>query len=209
MADLPELIHVLDSGEFDEPGESRDVQHTPGKKIRKRKCPLCQTRVNHLKKHAAKYHLPWFLSPSQACFVCKQHVPVKGFHTMCIPEGSYILDDFPSMSPDYVRAWVSGVKAVLDFLMEPLGVTSWPEILELVNATGEVPNHLAFTPLEVFLMEKFNDLEYPGEICNFNVRPLRHVISLFHWRVMLLVLSLVPVQVREQFHHLSFSMYKY
>jgi len=37
-----------------------------------RECPVCGDRVGHLKRHARREHLPWFMSLELACWECEQ-----------------------------------------------------------------------------------------------------------------------------------------
>ena len=70
---LDECHFVPDYGPLD--GEIPDVQNkisaVTARSSKGRKCPSCPGRFTNVRRHVLRSHLPWYVSPTTACWQCK------------------------------------------------------------------------------------------------------------------------------------------
>lgn len=65
-------VEMVDSS--DRPSLDSSDGYSLKKTKPRRKCPVCERRFTHVKRHVIAAHLPWYSVPETACFACQYQV---------------------------------------------------------------------------------------------------------------------------------------
>lgn len=185
-------MEVVEEHDF-VPDYEEEVVEEPGTKRRRVEkflpCPLCPKRVFKPRNHVLRTHLPWFLSPSTACFACKSQFTkpstlAKHFSlSPCGTSGRF--DDH------FHFAWITLINSFLLFLCSSLSLSSPNDLLPFVLTSSLLPpppvGSLDSSLLTLFC--SLQDLPVPS---SFTLSPPNHLACLLHWRMMALIISKLP-----------------
>ncbi len=161
-------------------------------------CPLCPHKFTHVRRHVITTHLPWYASPSTACWVCgHQETAVTPALRHLMTHGSHAHGGFQSTNA--AEEYVYLMNGLLQRLCQHRGVTCVQELLQQVQQRTDL-QPAATTPVQQVdeeLMRLFllvNGAPPPG---GFTLRPPNSVACLLHWRILAHLMVGLPLQVQR------------
>jgi len=200
------LEEELDYEEFfnlEDPGcsaeqEGEDVRVVKKKKrVRTIKCISCGEACTHLGRHATR-HLPWFWSANTACWACHSqngNLQVLEQHIRDEHEGNLYRCKFNLESR--MEQWVQLVNGCQSLLQ-----LDFPQgLVDLINNTMD-PHHFRQLQLNTTEMElckehsSYNALPVT-DFSIFNTSSTFGTLSLLHWRILLTLITKLPVVHQE------------
>ena len=169
----------------------------PPKSKYRNHCPLCSERLHNVWRHHGVTHLPWYSDILPACWKCRIYEPQyvflsrhrRGDHEDMISSEFTILE------------WGSLMFGALNFIANQLGVSDLSDLLDYVHRhqlyPQQAPSVVPFNPAEVYALRIVGRIflgeEDMGEL---RVCPPSGVLALFHWHVLVLLISCLPSQAR-------------
>ncbi len=174
--------------DYDESGLEDDQQSRVPRRATGKKgsaCPLCPYKFTHVRRHLLVDHLPWYVSPTTACWFCgKQEQQASHIQAHMESHLPHQRVSFPSelASKEYALL----MNGFLHELRRCFGLASLGDFLRLVvdkpklHPSGNTP----LRPADRELMELFlrsNNWEVP---CRLSISPPNCVASLLHWRIL-------------------------
>ena len=165
-----------------------------------RYCYICQQPITRrMRRHVEDCHVPWWLTPTRACWICEGTAQSATFvqysHRSC---GSQV-----SMQDTDILPWTRLANGLLTTLAEALGCASYQSLLERVCQEGwyprdaRRPQKLSFQQkLFMWLWEREAKCT-PTPFHRMGITPPTSVCCLLHHAVILCILPHVSAEVRD------------
>ena len=180
----------LESGAFDN-------VHKVGCK-RKINCTLCGDSVSsHLQRHMLRNHLPWYFSPTSACWHCKEYVGHDVTRHVQSQSRSHLKESY-SFSDVYLQLWCQLMYGILVFFASRLQLGSVTELLQIVLLNNLFPNYNGdVASFDAYQMGRL------GKVCEtfelpipetFAVSPPNHLVCILHWKIVVNLLHWIRDQ---------------
>ena len=186
------------------PGPSHRAVPPPHKRPKQdsRTCRLCHIPVTmRMRRHVESMHLPWFHSPHQCCWTCRQE-----FHTGSLLRTYHDADqpghnEQSTLTDDNLRRWALMMKGYLTFIAARLGCDSWDELLTLVRQNQWYPPDAVPSETGV-LMYRTMDLCFASkkdqEDVRYQLSPPNRVSVLINWQILVSLLEQLDEGEREE-----------
>ena len=160
-----------------------------------RMCTLCGSSVSgHIKRHIFGSHLPWYFSPTSACWDCQNYI--KGSLTRHI-NSSDIRHSNYNFSDAHLQLWCRLMFGILVFFANHLELGSVLDLLGFILAHNLFPETISaeanFDSDHVcFLKElcRSFQLTIPD---TFSISPPNHVVCILHWKILVKLLAFLKI----------------
>ena len=145
-------------------------------------CPLCNIpKKSHIKRHILRTHLPWFWSPTTACWVCEEqscHESSLMYHYSV----SYAHNDSNTFDENNLHRWCQLMNGAFYLLLDWLRLESLHDLYQYLHSR-EIKAHGTFTSNEKRCMEFYamNYSIHPQS--QFSINPPSHLITVFHCEI--------------------------
>ncbi|MES9884743.1 MAG: TatD family hydrolase [Sedimenticola sp.] len=166
-------------------------------------CSICNSSTQHLRNHVLGCHLPWFLDPFRACWICEIPMPKPTKH---IQRNRTTHTGIQAFSPFYYDRWCLAIQTFFLDIQVYLDLTSLADLLPyLLQHQLYQPLYVSsqppFTADEITLLHKGSTfLNLPDVTC-FTVSPPNHLLSILHWRNIMILVSHLPVHAQTSLRH--------
>lgn len=160
-----------------------------------KQCHICTGRFTNVRRHVTRFHLPWYMAPTTACWECKMQ-----YGQMCLLNG-HIKEDHngEEVGRKFDRnmhlLWVELVNGFLEAIQKGMECSSLDGLCEIANGSIHFERYSEPTLQDADLasMALFNELngfQTQNSVQNLKSslqKPLK-VHSLLHWKIMSLLL---------------------
>ena len=161
------------------------------------KCDACGKWVGGLLRHAFEEHLPWFVRPDSACWVCHRQYFLPSNAMRHFKESGH--EGF--FTGGRLGLWVEGIRKIIERCASRRGWKDWEETLEgmkrLWEKLGVWAGVLGWREewLGVFFESYVGEGNLEKKEERFSLKPLKGVGVLSNWRVLL---SMMKGEGREE-----------
>lgn len=163
-------------------------------------CTLCGKSVStHLQRHTLLKHLPWYFSPTSACWYCKEFARKKlTWHVENSSRSHWKNTYIFSNSHFYMLLWCQLMYGILVFFADQLNLSSVVQLLQIVlefklypELHGDVEGFNAHQISRLKVVCQTFELPIPEF---FAVSPPNHVVCILHWKIVVKLLDWIRVQ---------------
>lgn len=168
-------------------------------KSRSHQCFVCGL-ITHgkMRRHVLKTHLPWYWEPHTACWSCEVQEAQAGSlaqrHTMEHGVGSTVFDE------EHMHLWCQLMLGSLHQIRSWLECSTLDDLLDYIlqrELYTFVKNQ--FSSQELQLLTFWADNYCPSSVPTYNCNPPNHLICIFNWELIAVLLSRVGSVKQERF----------
>lgn len=188
-----DFVPDYDPEEDEIPVTRASVRGSSQRKERVQVCPACPGRFTNVRRHVICNHLPWYMFPTTACWICKLQfsqarllqVHQLNFH----PEG----EENTFNLKHHGKRWVHLVNGLLQGISEQLRVTT-ESLVEYVRMHADFSrcstavHHCNDIPL-IELFNQTNHYCTSTTAVSHKVYPPANIHSVLHWRILSILIS--------------------
>ncbi|XP_062573884.1 uncharacterized protein LOC134235752 [Saccostrea cucullata] len=171
--------------------------HVQGSTLGKKgkKCPVCNSKFTHVRRHVIQEHIPWFLYPKTSCWTCELGFGQERFLRLHIEKEHF--DDSTYCRYDiniHGHIWVEKISTLIN-RFNKVNVISFINSNEKFSAClGTIWQEDDLVQIKYYLETTHQHQSLPK-----SPYPAQNFTSLFHWKILsiLLDISSPPAEVLQ------------
>lgn len=162
-----------------------------------RRCPICEIpKRSHIRRHILITHVPWFWSPTTACWICQEQASHKTslIYKHSIGHSHIDLDTFNEAN---LHKWCYLMNGAFYLLIHWLNLENLDDLLTYVRER-KIQARGTFSEADIRCMTFYTKHYSDQQVQRFQINPVNHVICIMHTEIISRLLIRIKTDRRLQ-----------
>ena len=170
--------------------------------------------MERMRRHLETAHLPWYLAPDRACWLCQSSEASLAFQVARHGSDVEGHQHHPgTLSNDFLFEWAGLVSGLLQLIVQRLGLSDEEGLLQYVVRNRLFPDDIQpVSTVQALFLHAFEFLQNPVASeagahfvprPQFTVRPPNCIAALTHWTILTRIMTQLDRSAQDELHHLE------